>query len=139
MEGERNTGLIPPPQTQMAGVPTEEGGRPNVRFPALDDSTSPDFLMTFRMGDINKGPSWFFTSKDSRTHVAGAVDVPRLGLPGIAARTDYLVTGKQDALAFMTAAKSNGREGRPFVVRTSDGGRSFSFVSWIGPSRPRAS
>jgi Neuraminidase (sialidase) len=43
------------------------------------------------------------------------------------------VTGKQTALAFMTAAKSNGREGRPFVAETKDGGRTFSFVSWIGP------
>ena len=72
--------------------------------------------MTFRMGDINKGPSWFFTSKDRGHTWQGPWTFPRLDLPGIAARTDYLVTGKQDALAFMTAAKSNGREGRPFVV-----------------------
>ena len=133
---ERNTGLIPPPQTQMAGVPTEEGGSPERPFPGADDLTSPDFLMTFRMGDINKGPSWFFTSKDRGHTWQGPWTFPRLDLPGIAARTDYLVTGKQAALAFMTAAKSNGREGRPFVVRTSDGGRSFSFVSWIGPEPP---
>jgi BNR repeat-like domain len=120
----------------MAGVPTEEGGRPERPFPGADDLTSPDFLMTFRMGDINKGPSWFFTSKDRGHTWQGPWTFPRLDLPGIAARTDYLVTGKQDALAFMTAAKSDGREGRPFVVRTSDGGRSFSFVSWIGPEPP---
>lgn len=134
---ERNSGLIPPPRTgHMAGVPTETGGRPERAFPGVADMRSPDFVMTFRMGDINRGPSWFFASTDRGRSWQGPWTFPRLGLPGIAARTDYLVTGKQDALAFMTAAKSNGREGRPFVARTADGGRTFSFVSWIGPESP---
>jgi hypothetical protein len=54
-------------------------------------------------------------------------------LPGIAARTDYLVDGKHALTAMLTGAKSNGREGRPFCARTTDGGRQWEFVSWIGP------
>ena len=130
---ERQSGLIPPPNQNMAGVPTESGGRAERPYPGAADMTSPAFVMTFRMGDINKGPSWFFTSTDRGHKWEGPWTFPRLDLPGIAARTDYLVTGRQTALAFMTAAKSNGREGRPFVAETKDGGRTFSFVSWIGP------
>jgi hypothetical protein len=55
------------------------------------------------------------------------------GQKGIAARTDYLVNGKADCMLFLTAAKQNGREGRPLCARTTDGGRSWHFVSWIGP------
>ena len=35
-------------------------------------------------------------------------------------------------MLFITAAKANGREGRPLCVRTTDGGLSFKFVGWIG-------
>jgi Neuraminidase (sialidase) len=34
---------------------------------------------------------------------------------------------------FLTAAKSNGREGRVICVRTKDGGKSWEFVSYVGP------
>lgn len=33
---------------------------------------------------------------------------------------------------FLTAAKQDRREGRPLCVRTTDGGRTWQFVSWIG-------
>jgi hypothetical protein len=135
---ERPAGLIPPPRTgHMAGVPTEAGGHMEREFPGVADLSHPDFVMTFRMGDINKGPSWFFTSADRGRTWQGPWTFPRLGLPGIAARTDYVVTGKQRALAFMTAAKSDGKEGRPFVAQTEDGGKTFTFRSWIGPEPPQ--
>jgi hypothetical protein len=62
----------------------------------------------------------------------GPYDLPMLGQTGIAARTDYIVNGKRDALVFLTAAKKNGREGRPLCARTTDGGLTWAFVSWIG-------
>ena len=49
------------------------------------------------------------------------------------ARTDYIVNGKRDAAVFLTAAKSAGGEGRPFMARTLNGGLSWKFVSWIAP------
>ena len=131
---EHNSGLIPPPRVgHMAGVPTEQGGRDERPYPGAADLSDPGFLMTFRMGDINKGPSWFFTSADRCRSWQGPWSFPRLGLPGIAARTDYIVYGPREALVFMSAAKSNGREGRPFVAKTTDGARTFTFLSWIGP------
>ena len=36
-------------------------------------------------------------------------------------------------MLFLTAAKKNGREGRPFCARTYNGGKSWDFVSWIAP------
>jgi hypothetical protein len=36
-------------------------------------------------------------------------------------------------MLFLTASKDNGREGRPLCVRTTDGGRTWKFISWIGP------
>lgn len=135
---EHPSGLVPPPTTgHMAGVPTEAGGRAPQRFGGAADLASPDFAMTFRMGGSDTGPSWFFTTADRGHTWQGPFDVPQLGLKGVAARTDYIVTGKQDALIFLTAAKSDGREGRVFTARTADGGRSFSFVSWIGPELPK--
>ncbi len=55
------------------------------------------------------------------------------GQQGIMARTDYLVNGRTDCLIFLTATKTNGKEGRPFCARTSDGGKTIQFVSWISP------
>lgn len=130
---EHNRGLFPPPRTgHMAGVPTEKGAEATA-YPGAADFTNPDFVMTVRMGDIHSGPSWFFTSTDRGRNWTGPFIFPDLGLKGIAARTDYLVLGKQEMLVFLTGAKENGREGRPFVARTADGGRSFQFLSWIAP------
>jgi hypothetical protein len=57
------------------------------------------------------------------------------GQPGVEARTDYLISGPDECTLFLTAAKTNGREGRGvFAARTVDGGRTFEFVSWVARS-----
>ena len=57
------------------------------------------------------------------------------GQPGIEARTDYLVNPPQDCMLFLTAARDNGDEGAGvFMARTTDGGATFDFVSWIAAS-----
>jgi hypothetical protein len=117
-------------------VPTETGGAETKPYPGATDFTNRDFIMTFRMGDIHSGPSWFFTSTNRGHAWEGPFTFPDLGLKGIAARTDYLVLGRQELLVFLSGAKTNGREGRPFAARTGDGGRTFEFLSWIGPEPP---
>ncbi len=96
------------------------------------DFTHPDFAMTVRMTDIDMGPSRFYTSIDRGHRWAGPyrLDIDNLG---IAARTDYIINGPQDCLIFLTAGKSNKREGRPFCAGTTDGGKSWKFRSWIMP------
>jgi len=49
------------------------------------------------------------------------------------ARTDYLIESKNELSVFLTAAKRNGKEGHVFLARTADGGKTWKFVSWVGP------
>ena len=97
------------------------------------DFTHPGFALTIRMTDTNAGPSRFSYSTD-RGHIwEGPFRLPLFGQPGIAARTDYLVNGPSDCFLFLTAAKADGREGRPLCARTTDGGKSWRMISWITP------
>jgi len=52
------------------------------------------------------------------------------------ARTDYQVLGPKDLMLFLTAQKTNDREGRPFSARTRTGGKYFNQFAWIGPEPP---
>ena len=63
----------------------------------------------------------------------GPYSLPMFGFTGIAARTDYLVSGPSTCTLFLTAAKADGEEGRIFCTRTTDGGKSFDLLSPIGP------
>lgn len=96
----------------------------------------PDFALTLRMTNHHRGPSRFSISYDRGATWRGpyrlAIAGPDGKEIGIAARTDYIVNGKYDCLVFLTAAKMDGREGRPFCARTTDGARSWQFASWIG-------
>src|ERR1039458_5465249 len=49
---EKPLGLLPPPGTKVAGVPTEAGGKPAEDCPGGFDFTNPDFMVTFRMADV---------------------------------------------------------------------------------------
>jgi hypothetical protein len=44
-----------------------------------------------------------------------------------------IVNGSSDCLLVLTASKANGLEGRPFCARTTDGGLTWRFLSFIGP------
>jgi hypothetical protein len=97
------------------------------------DFSNPDgALMCARTGLRAGAVSWFYASTDRCRSWQGPYRLPMFGLPGIAARTDYLVSGANTCVLFLTAAKSDGKEGRVFCARTTDGGRQFSFLSWIG-------
>ena len=94
----------------------------------------PDLVLTFRMEDHRGGgQSRFYYSYDRGRNFSGPYALPLFNTPGIAARTDYLVESEDELLVFLTSGKSNGREGRTLCVRTSDGGLTWDFVSWIGP------
>ncbi len=110
--------------------------RPWADCPGGIDFAHPDFAMTLRMNDSDGGMSRFFYSLDRGHSWQGPFKFPMLGLKGIAARTDYLVQGPSDCLVFLTASKANGKEGRPFCARTTDGGKSWSLEGWIGPEPP---
>lgn len=114
-------------------TPVPANGSP-ASCPGNADFTHPDFALMCARADTETGSiSWFFLSTDRCHSWHGPYELPLFGTPGVAARTDYLVLGPKDALLFLTTAKVNGDEGRVLCARTTDGGRSFHFVSWIGP------
>jgi hypothetical protein len=91
------------------------------------DFSDPDFIMKFR-GNV------FYVSWNRGRHWSVPYLVPEFGHIG-EARTSYIVTGPDSCLVFMTyRVNSNGfRFGRSAVLETSDGGKTFEFLSWIGP------
>lgn len=130
---EKPAGLKPPPGTKMAGVPVEDGGKPVRGCEGTSGLDKPGFAFTFRMESFHTGPARYYYTHDKGKTWEGPCRMPDFGTPGVAARTDYLIEGPKQALVFLTAAKPNGREGRVFCARTKDGGKSWDFVSWIGP------
>jgi photosystem II stability/assembly factor-like uncharacterized protein len=134
---EHPASLRPPPNSLVANVHTEPGGKEAVDCPGGIDFTNRNFVFTARMESVDIGPSRFYYSYDRGKIWQGPFRIPNFGQKGIAARTDYLVNGKHDLTMFLTAAKSNGKEGRIICVRTKDGGKSWQLVSFVG-SEPAA-
>jgi len=61
-------------------------------------------------------------------------DAPELGGWELTPRTDYVVRGPQECLVFMGARpKGEGGADRVFCARTTDGGRTWGFLSWMVP------
>ncbi len=124
--------LIPVGKSLHGKTPPGLTERPWSDSPGSLPFTHPDFAMTLRMTDVHLGPSRFYYSTDRGHHWLGPFRIPQLESHGVAARTDYLVLDAQTCLLFLTASKANQREGRPFLSRTDDGGRTWQFTSWIG-------
>lgn len=127
-------GALIPVGSALHGVtPPGLKEKPWRECPGGIDFTHPDFALTVRMTDVHAGPARFYHSNDRGHTWEGPYRLPLFGQKGIAARTDYIVNGQHDCMLFLTASKQNGREGRPFCARTTDGGQTWRFVAWIGP------
>jgi len=97
------------------------------------DFSHPDFAMRLRMNRTPPGHSRIYYSRDRCHTWEGPYQLPKFDQKFIMARTDYLVDGPHLATAFITSTKKNGREGRVLCARTTDGGQTWKFVSWVGP------
>jgi len=93
----------------------------------------PDFAMRIGWGS-------FFISYDRGHTWQGPFDFGNLmnepELAGLenTSRTDYIVNGSNDCFLFMSARKpGTGTRDRAFCARTTNGGKTFKFVSWINP------
>ena len=73
-----------------------------------------------------------FVSRDRGRTWSGPFRLPFADLH-LRARTDYQVLGPRDLILFLTAQKTNDREGRPFCARTRTGGKYWNQFAWIGP------
>jgi hypothetical protein len=87
--------------------------------------------MTLRFLNSHTGPSLVWFTYDKGRSWQGPFRFPQFGA-GVAARTDYLVLGQREAMVFLTGTKANHKEGRPFCARTTDGGVTWTLVSYIG-------
>lgn len=114
-------------------VPPRLGGKEPADCPGGLDFTHPGFALMFRSSNGKDGESRFYYSQDRARTWQGPYRLPGFGQPGVDARTDYLVNGKHDLSALITVRKQNGKEGRVMMVRTTDGGRNWRMVSWVGP------
>jgi hypothetical protein len=134
IEDPARTGALIPVGKALHGV-TPPGPRERAwgECPGGINFLHPDFALTVRMTDVDAGPSRFYYSMDRGHNWSGPFRLPLFGQAGIAARTDYIVNGPSDCMLFLTAAKCDRKEGRPLCIRTTDGGRTWRFVSWIGP------
>ena len=114
-----------------------EPNYPNLTDPkVLDEKINfkhPDLVLTFRMLDINIGPSLFYYSYDRGKNWNGPFKLEIDGLTKIMARTDYIIIDENKCFAYLTLSKNNDKEGRPFCAVTTDGGITWNFRSFIGP------
>ncbi len=110
---------------------------PGVAVPPLRSCTRPvelthlDFAMALRTDDNDGGQSEFSYSYNRGHSWNGPFALPNIEGLKIAARTDMIVDGANSATVMLTAAKANGREGRVLCARTTDGGQTFRFLSWV--------
>ena len=89
--------------------------------------------MTVRMENTNNGMSRFYFSYDRGHTWQGPYACRSSARKGSWAAPTIIVNGPRDCLLFLTASKANGREGRPFCARTTDGG-----LTWQLPLVHRA-
>ena len=87
-------------------------------------------LAAYSNSDAGESRYWY--SYDKGYSWTGPFALPNFGTPGTAARTDYIVDGKNECTLFITAAKTNGKEGRLLGIKTTDGGKNWSLQSRIG-------
>ncbi|SDL49332.1 sialidase family protein [Kriegella aquimaris] len=114
-------------------ISPEKAVKPIPLTAPIADFTDPEFILTFLRHNNHYGPSHFYYSNNKGKSWEGAFIFPDMGTPGIANRTDYIVDGKQSLSVFITAAKSNKREGRVALARTEDGGLNWNLISWVTP------
>ncbi len=97
------------------------------------DFTHPDFALLFQRETNHRGPAHFYCTHDRGKSWTGPWKFPELDPAGITNRTDYIVEGKHA----MTAMLSIGH-GRTGVARTTDGGRTWRLLSYVGPDFTRS-
>ena len=89
------------------------------------DAPQGRFFLSTDRGHTWEGPFRF----------TGLMDDPNLKEMDCTTRTGYLVTGKNSCLIFMSARlkQNGGGRDKTFVAETTDGGKTFHFVSWVVP------
>ena len=112
---------------------TEDGGRVNPP-PGGINFAHPGFAMK-----VAKEPESFWFSYDRGSNWQGPYNFGNLMNHSelddleFTSRTDYIVNGPDDCFIFMSAEPGSSGSDVTFTARTTDGGATFNFVSWIVP------
>jgi hypothetical protein len=114
-----------------AFIRVEDGGPAIQELTTPLDFTLPDSAFVCRYSKSFSASRFYYSTDRAKTWI-GPFRLPTFGQSQIMARTDLLVGGPHDATLVLTAAKKNGDEGRVFSARTTDGGVTWNFVTWIG-------
>ncbi|SDS26336.1 sialidase family protein [Microlunatus soli] len=97
------------------------------------DFTDPEtIVLVARTGIVAGAVSWFYVSSDRARTWTGPYRIPDFGQAAVAARTDIVAFGPDEALFQLTTGKPDGSEGRVLSAWTGDGGRTFEQRGWVG-------
>ena len=110
---------------EIPELPARSDEKP-VPGPEGIDFAHPDLVIKCR-------DAGFHISYDRGKTWQGPYRLPDFGRK-LTSRTDYIVNGSHDCLMFLSAFESKveaGLQDRAFCVQTTDGGRSFAFLSWM--------
>jgi hypothetical protein len=91
------------------------------------DFSHPDFA-------LQVSEAGFFTSIDRGKTWKGPFLFTDFGLGKLTSRTDYLINSKNDVHIFLSVKDNSVKatlQDRAFCARTTDGGKSFEFLSWM--------
>jgi hypothetical protein len=114
-----------------------EQGLANVPQPCPGgiDFSDPELVLMCARTKLGAGTrAWFYTSTNRCHTWDGPWTLPMFGQTGVEARTDYVVSGRDECTLFLTASKVSGGEGdHTFCARTTDGGKTFSYLSAVTP------
>lgn len=94
--------------------------------------SDPNLALAVRFAGKKEKKSYFWFSTDRGKSWSGSFELPDFGMTGIEARTEYIINSEKECMLFLTASKSDGKEGQVICVKTTDGGLNWSFVSRIG-------
>lgn len=134
---EDNGALFVPDKGSHHGIERTDVRFQKVRKPSKIHFTDPNLAFTVKMTNGDGGDSYYWYSYDRGHSWEGPVLLPEFNGMGTAPRTDYIISGKHECTLFLTAPKSNGEEGRLICVRTKNGGKDWTFLSFIG-DEPRS-
>jgi len=127
------------PQSSMLARSLDGGETWSVREAGYPDGKVQSFPTNIAFDapgfTLNARGETAFISQDRGRTWAGPFRLPFADLH-LRARTDYQVLGPKDLILFLTAQKTNDREGRPFCARTRTGGKYWNQFAWIGPEPP---
>ena len=125
---ENYVGTSNPPVPSPGGINFQDPGFA-MRVVALGYHGAHDTLGGHFFVSNNRGKEW-----QGPYRFNGLLDDPNLKGFYNTARTEYIVTGPNSCLVFMSARESLTKyNDKTFVAETTDGGKTFQFVSWIIP------